>query len=154
MSIKEYEPLAIIGKGAFGEVRVCKEKITGNVVAIKKNTYDLYGFYRSVDGGTNFTLQANTPNIMVGVVGSQAWYNLCMAVSPIHKDTIIAAGTDSWKSTDGGLTWTQILAPANFGANLKIKRAGRNRFDLSFLVTFLSKKKSNIENTILLYRGN
>lgn len=36
VTIYEYEPLAIIGKGAFGEVRVCKEKSTGDVVAIKK----------------------------------------------------------------------------------------------------------------------
>jgi serine/threonine protein kinase len=36
MSIREFEPLAIIGKGAFGEVRVCREIKTGEVVAIKK----------------------------------------------------------------------------------------------------------------------
>jgi len=36
MSIREYESVAIIGKGAFGEVRVCKEKATGMEVAIKK----------------------------------------------------------------------------------------------------------------------
>lgn len=36
MNIREYEPLSIIGKGAFGEVRVCREKSTGNIVAIKK----------------------------------------------------------------------------------------------------------------------
>ena len=35
-SIQEYESLEIIGRGAFGEVHVCKEKKTGNIVAIKK----------------------------------------------------------------------------------------------------------------------
>jgi len=33
---KDYEPLNIIGRGAFGEVRVCKDKATGEMVAIKK----------------------------------------------------------------------------------------------------------------------
>jgi serine/threonine kinase 38 len=35
-SIQDYESLEIIGRGAFGEVHVCKEKKTGNIVAIKK----------------------------------------------------------------------------------------------------------------------
>ena len=35
-SIRDYESIAIIGRGAFGEVHVCKEKKTGNIVAIKK----------------------------------------------------------------------------------------------------------------------
>jgi serine/threonine kinase 38 len=36
MTIKEFEPLSIIGKGAFGEVRVCRHKETNEIVAIKK----------------------------------------------------------------------------------------------------------------------
>ena len=36
ISIKDYESLAIIGRGAFGEVHVCREKLTGEIVAIKK----------------------------------------------------------------------------------------------------------------------
>lgn len=40
MSIREYEPIAIIGKGAFGEVRVCREIKTSEIVAIKKMRKD------------------------------------------------------------------------------------------------------------------
>lgn len=36
LSIFDYEPLTIIGKGAFGEVRVCRDKTTLDIVAIKK----------------------------------------------------------------------------------------------------------------------
>ncbi|GAB2294410.1 hypothetical protein Dimus_028618 [Dionaea muscipula] len=32
----DFEPLAMIGKGAFGEVRICREKVTGHVYAMKK----------------------------------------------------------------------------------------------------------------------
>ena len=35
-SIKEYEPLSIIGRGALGEVFVCRKKDTNEIVAIKK----------------------------------------------------------------------------------------------------------------------
>ena len=36
MNITEFEPLTIIGRGAFGEVRVCRQISTGDIVAIKK----------------------------------------------------------------------------------------------------------------------
>lgn len=36
MSIYDFEPIAIIGKGAFGEVRVCRDKKSKEIVAIKK----------------------------------------------------------------------------------------------------------------------
>ncbi|PIN05062.1 NDR serine/threonine kinase [Handroanthus impetiginosus] len=36
MGVDDFELLTIIGKGAFGEVRVCREKTTGQVYAMKK----------------------------------------------------------------------------------------------------------------------
>ena len=40
-SIREYESLKIIGRGAFGEVHVCREKKTGNIYAVKKIKKDI-----------------------------------------------------------------------------------------------------------------
>lgn len=77
------------------------------VVAVKKNTYDFYGFYRSTDGGNQFTLQATTPNILSGAAGSQAWYNLSMDVSPLDKDRILVGATNIWRSLNGGLNWVK-----------------------------------------------
>ncbi|XP_019192151.1 PREDICTED: serine/threonine-protein kinase 38-like [Ipomoea nil] len=36
ISVDDFELLAIIGRGAFGEVRLCREKISGNIYAMKK----------------------------------------------------------------------------------------------------------------------
>ncbi|CAD8081495.1 unnamed protein product [Paramecium primaurelia] len=36
ITVEDYESLAIIGRGAFGEVRVCRHKSTNEIVAIKK----------------------------------------------------------------------------------------------------------------------
>ncbi|XP_058724272.1 uncharacterized protein LOC131595809 [Vicia villosa] len=36
MGADDFEPMTMIGKGAFGEVRVCREKSTGHVYAMKK----------------------------------------------------------------------------------------------------------------------
>lgn len=33
---QDFEPISIIGRGAFGEVRVCRRKDTKEIVAIKK----------------------------------------------------------------------------------------------------------------------
>ena len=35
-TVYDFEPVAIIGKGAFGEVRVVKHKHTGEILAMKK----------------------------------------------------------------------------------------------------------------------
>lgn len=40
INIREFESLDIIGRGAFGEVRVCRHKETGDIVAIKKMKKD------------------------------------------------------------------------------------------------------------------
>ena len=40
-SIRDYISLAIIGRGAFGEVHVCREKKTGQIVAVKKIRKDV-----------------------------------------------------------------------------------------------------------------
>ena len=35
-TVYDFEPVAIIGKGAFGEVRVVRHKQTGEILAMKK----------------------------------------------------------------------------------------------------------------------
>jgi len=36
LSIKDFKSIDIIGRGAFGEVRLCKWEKTGQLVAVKK----------------------------------------------------------------------------------------------------------------------
>jgi serine/threonine kinase 38 len=36
ISVRDFDPLNIIGRGAFGEVRICRLKETGEIVAMKK----------------------------------------------------------------------------------------------------------------------
>mmetsp|Transcript_6975 Transcript_6975/g.12760 ORF Transcript_6975/g.12760 Transcript_6975/m.12760 type:complete len:483 (-) Transcript_6975:36-1484(-) len=36
VSVRDFEPLTIIGKGAYGEVRLCRIRHTGEIVAMKK----------------------------------------------------------------------------------------------------------------------
>ena len=41
LTVRDYESIQIIGRGAFGEVRVCRHKETGEIVAIKKIRKDV-----------------------------------------------------------------------------------------------------------------
>ena len=36
ITTRDFEPLSIIGRGAFGEVRICRHIETGDVVAVKR----------------------------------------------------------------------------------------------------------------------
>lgn len=67
------------------------------------------GLYRSTDGGLNFSMRSNTPNVMSwdcsGGSGGQAWYDLDVAVDPANAEVIYAGGVNCFKSSDGGTTW-------------------------------------------------
>ena len=74
------------------------------------NESGFMALYRSTTSGTNFTLQANTPNLLGydfdGMdSGGNGWYTLSIAVSPVNKDEIVVGGVNIWKSYDGGLNW-------------------------------------------------
>ncbi len=69
------------------------------------------GVYRSINSATSFTLMSSTPNIFGwdpnGTdTGGQGWYDIACGVSPTNKNEIICGGVNSWKSINGGATWT------------------------------------------------
>jgi hypothetical protein len=82
------------------------------VAALVSNTSNGFkGFYASVDGGLTYTLRSSSPNVMGWETngsdsGGQAWYDLCMAISPVDINQIIVGGVNTWKSTNGGVSWT------------------------------------------------
>ncbi len=76
----------------------------------------LTGIYRSIDGGANFAQLVNGNDNNKSFLGyysdgsgennGQGSYDLSIAVSPTNKNWVIIGGINSWKSTDGGATWT------------------------------------------------
>jgi hypothetical protein len=67
-------------------------------------TNEFLALYRSTNGGTTFTLQSNSPNIL----GSQASRNIAIAVSPINANDVYVGGLDVYKSTNAGVSWTKV----------------------------------------------
>ena len=68
------------------------------------------GLYKSTDGGYNFTLQSDSPNILSWEVNGsgtdgQGTYDLALAVSPINENIVFTGGINIWKSVNGGVNW-------------------------------------------------
>jgi PKD repeat protein len=59
------------------------------------------GIYRSEDSGDSFTFRSSQPT-----PGNQSWYDLAMAVSHEDADEVHLGEFNTWRSTNGALTWT------------------------------------------------
>lgn len=69
------------------------------------------GLYRSTNAGSSWNLMSSSPNVMGwsptgNDAGGQAWYDIAIDASPTNANEIIVGGVNSWKSTNGGSSWT------------------------------------------------
>lgn len=69
------------------------------------------GLYRSTDNGTTFTTRSTSPNVLGWAsagndTGGQGWYDLSIAAAPTNADFVVVGGVNTWKSSDGGATWS------------------------------------------------
>ncbi len=70
---------------------------------------EFQGTYKSSDGGSNFVLQTDTPNILGYEpngqdAADQADYDLCIAAHWTNNDYVTVGGINIWGSTNGGAT--------------------------------------------------
>lgn len=89
------------------------------------NTNGLMGIYESTNSGASFTQKyaptgtscnTSSANVKVGdlIVGSmdskgcgnQGWYDLAFAISPTDASIMYAGGVNTYRSTNGGTSWT------------------------------------------------
>ncbi len=61
------------------------------------------GLYRSVDGGDSWTQMTD-----LNYATYQGWYSHDVAVKPDNPDHLVFAGVNTFLSTDGGLTFSQV----------------------------------------------
>ncbi|RPI13086.1 MAG: T9SS C-terminal target domain-containing protein [Ignavibacteriae bacterium] len=67
------------------------------------STSGLLGLYRTIDGGSAWTLQASSPNYL----GGQGWYDNSICVKNGDPNTVIVGGIDVYSSTNGGVSLVQ-----------------------------------------------
>lgn len=73
-------------------------------------TNEVTKFQKSTNGGNSFfDITVPGPSLTYNsYTGPQAWYDNIIAVHPQNPDIVYAGGVDLFRSTNGGLTWTQI----------------------------------------------
>ncbi len=77
-------------------------------------TGDLLGFFKTNDGGTNWTQLTSTPDYCT----PQCSYDNVIAVQPSNPNVVFAGGafeTTLVRSLDGGTTWTTLQSAASSG---------------------------------------
>lgn len=79
------------------------------VIAADASNGGMYDLYRSTDAGATFAPAGVTTNVLSfwpsGTAGGQAWYDMDIAVDPTDANLVYTAGTNIWKSTDGGVSF-------------------------------------------------
>jgi uncharacterized repeat protein (TIGR01451 family) len=77
------------------------------------STFGLLGLFKTTDGGANWIKLANTPNYCV----PQCWYDQAIAVAPNNPNVVFVGGAGGngivYRSTNGGLNWTDVTQGAN-----------------------------------------
>ncbi len=104
---------AIVTGGYRAEIAVTPNDPTVVYMLSCTNTGGLLGIHKSTDSGANFSqVNTNTTQNMLGYYcdgsgpnSGQGTYDLCIAVSPTDANTVFIGGINTWKSSDGGVTW-------------------------------------------------
>ncbi|RLD88898.1 MAG: hypothetical protein DRJ02_02880 [Bacteroidetes bacterium] len=82
------------------------------IYAVSANASNaLKGVYKSTDSGASWSLVYNSVNMLGWQCdgsgsGGQGWYDLCIASDPADVNTVFVGGVNTWKSSDGGTTWS------------------------------------------------
>lgn len=68
--------------------------------------------FKSTDAGLTFTTKYHNPSVSLTGYdtsgGGQGNYNFNIGVSPTNSDEVYLCSHNVWKSTDGGVNWTQL----------------------------------------------
>jgi photosystem II stability/assembly factor-like uncharacterized protein len=95
--------LTASGLPTAGRIEVAYAASSPNVVYASCNN-NSGEVYLSTDGGVTYALR----NTGKSYLSSQGWYDNIIWVDPTNPNILIVGGTDLWRSTDGGVTLTDI----------------------------------------------
>ncbi len=92
------------------EIAVSTDNSAIVYAVIASSNNELFGVYKSTDSGASFSLAFSGTNLLGwncdGGIGGQGWYDLCIAADPNDVDIVFLGGVNTWKSTDGGSSWS------------------------------------------------
>lgn len=98
--------------GGIQRVEIATSPVNSDLVyAVTQSTSGGVGaMYKTTDGGTTWSTIAQPNDVEYGSDFSrgQAWYDLSLAVDPSSEDTLYVGGINTFRSTNGGGSWTQL----------------------------------------------
>jgi hypothetical protein len=75
----------------------------------------LFGVYQSTNSGNNFNMVFNGNDLNLlhwnadgSGSGGQGWYDLAIAVSLTDPNLLLVGGVNTWRSTNGGVSWSIV----------------------------------------------
>jgi hypothetical protein len=91
----------------------CEMAVSGNTLYVlaSNSSFQTPAVYKSIDGGDIWAATTTSPPAASGtndLSSGQAWYNMALAVDPANDQNVVAGGLNSYLTTNGGTTWTQI----------------------------------------------
>ena len=94
-------------KGKLGKLGVSVSGArAGRVWALIEAEGDKTGLYRSDDHGERWTLVSSHRDLM-----HRPWYYTHVFADPVHADTVYVTNLQMWKSTDGGVNFSEVSTP-------------------------------------------
>jgi len=77
---------------------------------ILRSGSDYGGIYKSTDAGISWKAVSGFPADDDPTQLYQGWYNKVLAVNPVNENDILFGDTQMYRSTDGGMSWSDISA--------------------------------------------
>jgi hypothetical protein len=105
---------------------------TSYVYALVANdNYGLKSVMRSSNSGGSYTNIYNNLNLLGwdadGLdAGGQGWYDLALAVDPNNANVVYCGGINTWKSTNGGTSWTLANHWSGWGTSSQTVHADKH----------------------------
>jgi len=106
-------------------------------VLVAGNDNGMFGLYRSTNAGLTWTLHFKSDCISKNYLansakadacGGQGWYDLAFCLNPANANEMLIGGINTWKSSDGGVTFDlkTFWTPAGPGIGAKIVHADKH----------------------------
>ena len=94
---------------SLGRVALAKAPSDANTLyaAFANGAGGLTGIFRTIDGGTTWTMTGATP-----AGAAQTGYNLALGVHPTNADTVIFGEVHLWRTTNAGGAWMRVSTGA------------------------------------------
>ena len=103
---------SMVNSATGGRTELAVSANNPNVVyAVTANSSNgLSAVYKSTDSGNTFSVIFNSLNLLGwdcdgNDSGGQGWYDLAIAADPNNADVVYIGGVNTWKSTDGGISF-------------------------------------------------